>query len=84
MNLRPDWVVSDQMSTLSQTIHSDVVALREQTGALHVRTERLQSHADRNWRHWLVLSVYKRAKSNMTTGVAKPVVAIIKTSGPIH
>ena len=84
MNLRPDWVVSDQMSTLSQATHSDVVGLREQTEALHVRTERLQSHADRNWRQWPVLYLYKRAKSNMITGVSKPIVAMVKTSGPIH
>lgn len=51
MNLGPDLVVTDKISTLSQAIHSDVTALRDQTEALYSRTERLQSHADRKWRY---------------------------------
>lgn len=55
MNLRPDIVVTDKISILSQAIHDDVVALREQTETIQIRTERLQSHANRKWRHWPVL-----------------------------
>jgi hypothetical protein len=39
--------VIDVTSTLSQMIRGDVVALAERTEQLHLRTERLQTHADR-------------------------------------
>ena len=47
MSLRLDMVVTDKISILSQVTHDDVVALREQTQAIQIRTERLQSHANR-------------------------------------
>jgi hypothetical protein len=45
------WGVADAISTLSQVIHSDVVSLGERTEQVHILTERLQSHANRELRH---------------------------------
>ena len=39
--------MANTMSTLSQAIHGDVVTLGNQMDQLCLRTERLQSHADR-------------------------------------
>ena len=44
MNLRPDMVFTEEISTLSQAIHGELMAIRKQT-------ERLQNHANRKWRH---------------------------------
>lgn len=49
MSTIPGWGgdVADMTSTLTQAIHGDVETLGNQMEQLNIRTERLQSHADR-------------------------------------
>jgi hypothetical protein len=43
------------ISTLSRAIHGDVVTLGERIEQLHIRTEPLQTHADRESDHYITL-----------------------------
>ena len=48
-------VVANMMSALSQAIHEDVLTLGNRVDQLHVRTERLQTYADREPPHQVAL-----------------------------
>jgi hypothetical protein len=54
--------VTDVTSALSQVIRGDVVALTERNEQLHLRTERLETHAHRE-----LCQARKQAISDMTT-----------------
>ena len=60
MNLLSGDFITDKTSTLSQATYNDVVTLRQQTETLRIQTERLQSHADRKWRHSLIVKQASR------------------------
>ena len=47
MSLGLDEVVTNKISTLTQATYNEIIALREQNKTLDIRTEQLQSHADR-------------------------------------
>ena len=40
-----------KVSTLSQAVHGGIAALEERTARMHIQTQQLQTHADRELYH---------------------------------